>query len=138
MSVAALLRVTAAFEAATAAGLLIAPALVLALLLGPTPDTATSLLLARLFGAPLLSLGVMCWAASSGPDGRAKLSHVAAMLLYNGIVAGLLVYSAAVLALAGVALWPAVIAHALLAVWCVGELRQGARRAAEFRVAPGR
>jgi len=67
MSVAALLRVTAAFEAATAVGLLILPALVSALLFGPTPEMASSLMLARLFGAPLLSLGVMCWAASNGP-----------------------------------------------------------------------
>ena len=60
MSVTALLRVTASFEAATAAGLLVLPALMLALLFGPTPDTASSVLLARLFGAPLVSLSVMC------------------------------------------------------------------------------
>jgi hypothetical protein len=136
--VVALLRVTAAFEAATAAGLLILPALMLALLFGSMPDTASSLLLARLFGAPLLSLSVMCWAASKESGGRAVLSHVAAMLLYNMIVAALLLYSAMILRLVGVALWPAVIAHALLAGWCVAGLAQGARRATEIDAAPGR
>jgi hypothetical protein len=136
--VVALLRVTAAFEAATAAGLLILPALMLKLLFGSMPDTASSLLLARLFGAPLVSLAVMCWSASSGPRGRDALSHVGAMLLYNVIVAALLVYAGTLLGLAGVALWPAVIAHALLAGWCVADLAQGARRATEIDAAPGR
>jgi hypothetical protein len=86
---AALLRVTAAFEAATAVGLLVLPALVLTLLFGPTPDRALYLLLAGL-GAPLLSLSVMCWAASAEPRGRAILPHVPALLLYNVIVAALL------------------------------------------------
>jgi len=138
MSVATLLRVTAAFEVATAAGLLIAPALMLALLFGPTPDTASSLLLARLFGSPLLSLSAMCWAASSGPRGPAVLSHVAAMLLYNVIVAALLVCSATILGLAGVVLWPAVAAHALLAGWSIRELVQKDGRAAETDVGAGR
>ena len=138
MSVGALLRVTAAFEAATAAGLLILPALVLALLFGPMPDAASSLLLARLFGAPLLSLSVMCWAASGEPGGRAVLSHVGAMLLYNVVVAALLVYSATILRLAGVALWPGVVAHALLAGWCVAELLQRGGRAAEINAGAGR
>ena len=138
MSVTALLRVTAVFEVATAAALLILPALTLALLFGPGPDTATSLMLARLFGAPLLSLGVMCWTASSGPGGQAARSQVAAMLIYNVIVAALLIYSATVVGLAGLALWPAVIAHGLLAGWCLAELRQWGRRAAEIRAAPDR
>ena len=138
MSVGALLRVTAAFEAATAAGLLILPALVLALLFGPMPDAASSLLLARLFGAPLLSLSGMCWAASRASGARAVLSHVAAMLLYNMIVAALLLYSATIVRLAGVALWPAVIAHAALAGWCVAELLRADRRAAQGDAGRGR
>ena len=138
MSVTALLRVTAVFEAATAAALLILPALTLALLFGPGPDTALSLMLARLFGAPLLSLGVMCWTASNGPGGQAALSQVAAMLVYNVIVAALLIYSATIVGLAGLALWPAVIAHGLLAGWCLVELRQGGRRAGEIIAAPDR
>jgi hypothetical protein len=56
----------------------------------------------RQFGAPLLSLSVMCWAASGEPGGRAVLSHVATVLLYNMIVAALLVYSATISGLAGV------------------------------------
>jgi hypothetical protein len=43
------------------------------------------------------------------------------MLLY---VAALLVYAATILGLTGVALWPAVVGHALLAAWCIEELAQ--------------
>jgi HdeA/HdeB family len=135
MSVAALLRVTAAIEVATAAALLILPGLTVALLFGPIPDTAPSMLLARMFGAPLLSLAVMCWSASSGPRDRAA-PHVGAMLLYNVIVAALLVYAGTLLGLAGVALWPAVVAHALLAGWCVAALFQGGGRAPRSTARP--
>jgi hypothetical protein len=129
---AALLRVAAAFEVATAAGLLIAPALILALLFGETPETAWSPLLACLLSAPLLTLSIMCWGASSGPGGRAASSPVAAVLLYNVIVAALLIYAGMILGLVGIALWPAVVAHALLAGWCITALLQERKRAADI------
>ncbi len=49
---------------------------------------------------------------------RAAYGVVAAMLVYNVTVAALLVYADVAKGAAGIALWPAVIAHTALAVWC--------------------
>ena len=56
--------------------------------------------------------------------GPAGLGLLIGVLIYDAAVAGLLVYAALFLGMAGVALWPAVVAHAALAVWCV-ELSAG-------------
>ena len=47
---------------------------------------------------------------------------VAAMLLYNIAVGGLLSYARVALGMSGVGLLPAVIAHSALAGWCVALL----------------
>jgi len=47
---------------------------------------------------------------------------IAAMLLYNAAVAAILVLVWTNQGLSGVALWPVVLAHAVLAVWCVVAL----------------
>jgi hypothetical protein len=41
------------------------------------------------------------------------------MFLYNVAVAALLAFAGVGLGLRGIALWPAVILHAAMAVWCV-------------------
>ena len=66
------------------------------------------------------------------------MSHFAAMLLYNIIVAALLVYARTMLGSAGIVLWPAVAAHLFLAGWCVAELTREARRVTEKDMRPGR
>ena len=112
-----LLTLTAIIEAATGVGLLAAPAVLAQLLLGGTLDTPAALTVARVGGTALLAISVACWL--SRENGRAL---VAAMLLYNVVVAGLLVHSALALALSGLGLWPAVILHAVMTVWCVTTL----------------
>ena len=54
--------------------------------------------------------------------GRAARGLIAAMLLYNAGVIAVLVLAWANQGLSGVALWPVVLAHAVLAVWCVVAL----------------
>jgi hypothetical protein len=116
-----LLTLTAIIEAATGAGLLAAPAVLARLLLGGTLDTPAALTVARVGGTALLAISVACWLSRENgrENGRAL---VAAMLLYNVVVAGLLVHSALALALSGLGLWPAVILHAVMTVWCVTTL----------------
>jgi hypothetical protein len=109
-----LLTITAVIEAATGLGLLAAPAVLAQLLLGGTLDTPAALTVARVGGAALLAISVACW--SSRENGRAL---VAAMLLYNVVVVGLLVYAALALALSGLGLWPAVALHLTFAPWCL-------------------
>jgi small basic protein len=58
------------------------------------------------------------WRATTHAAGAAR-GLVAAMFLYNVAVAALLAFAGVGLGLRGIALWPAVILHAAMAVWCV-------------------
>jgi hypothetical protein len=118
-----LLTVTAVGEGATGLALLVAPALLLSLLLGGSPDTPAVLVVARVTGAALVALGVACWLARNEQGNRAAIGLVAAMLLYNTVVAVVLIYACLRLGLSGIGLWPTVVLHAVLAVWCVANLR---------------
>lgn len=113
-----LLVITAAIEAATGLSLLAAPAVLARLLLGGTLETPAALTIARVGGAALLAISVACWL--SRENGRAL---VAAMLLYNVVIVGLLVHAALALALSGFGLWPTVALHLAFAFWCVACLR---------------
>jgi hypothetical protein len=113
-----LLTITAIIEAATGLGLLAAPGVLAQLLLGGTLDTPAALTVARVGGTALLAIGVACWL--NRENGRAL---VAAMLLYNVFVVGLLAHAALGLALSGLGLWPAVALHLAFAFWCIACLR---------------
>jgi hypothetical protein len=117
-----LLKITAIIEAATGLGLIAVPAMVVRLLLGAEISGA-SVFLGRVTGVALLALGVACWFASYEVQNRAARGLASAMLLYNvGVV---LILGAAGLRSrpVGIALWPAVILHAAMSVWCVVSLR---------------
>jgi hypothetical protein len=115
--------VTAAIEAATGLALVLSPLLVVSLLLGTSLDAPGGLVLARIAGAALLSLGVACWLAREDALSRAARGVIAAMLLYNAGTVAVLIYAGMVLGLSGIGLWPAVLLHAALAVWCIACLR---------------
>jgi hypothetical protein len=115
--------VMAALEIATGLALLGSPSLPVSLLLGVSLDTPGALMVARVAGAAVLSLGVACWLARDDGQSRAMRGLIAAMLLYNVAVAALLASAGLGMKLAGVALWPAVIVHSALAVWCIVCLR---------------
>ena len=117
-----LLSVTGILEAATGLGLIAAPATLVALLLGPAPVTPAGVTVSRVAGAAVLALGVTCWLARDDAANRAATGLVAAMLLYNIGVTVILVLAWTGPGLAGIALWPVVLGHALLAAWCVACL----------------
>jgi len=118
-----LLVVTAATEAATGLALLLSPHLVATLLLGATLDASDGLVVARIAGVALLSLGVACWLARNDALSAAGRGVIAAMLLYNAGAVSVLVYAGMGLRLSGIGLWPAALLHAALAVWCIACLR---------------
>ena len=70
-------------------------------------------------GAALLALGVVCWCARHDGQGRAVRGLVIAMLLYNVAAAAFLASAGIGSELAGVGLWPAVVLHTAMAVWCI-------------------
>ena len=120
-----LLTVTALAEAPLGVTLIASPSFVTGLLLGASLDSPAALIVGRVAGAALLSLGVACWLARDDGPSHAARGLIAALLLYNGATIALLAYAGANVKLAGVLLWPAVGLHAVLAVWCIACLRRG-------------
>src|SRR5947208_2514003 len=114
-----LLILTALLEAATGLALLAWPSLPLGLLLGLGEFSPETLLIARIAGAALLALGVACWPTRSDQHGAARTPLLLGILTYDVLAAVLLAYAGVFLHLAGLALWPGVVLHSALAVWCV-------------------
>ena len=119
-----LLIVTALAETATGLMLLVSPTRVVAFLLGASLEAPAALVVARIAGAALLSLGCACWLARNEPQRGTAKALVAAMLLYNlgavFILGGAGIRSHPV----GVALWPTVVLHAAMIGWCVLSLSE--------------
>jgi hypothetical protein len=118
-----LLIVTALAEAGTGLLLLVWPALVLALLFGWRPAAPETLVMARVAGAAVLSIGVASWVASRDARTTAQLGMLAGLLTYNVVGAVVLVVAGAVSKMAGVLLWPAVVYHVALAAWSAACVR---------------
>jgi hypothetical protein len=116
-----LLKLTALIEAATGLGLVAVPAVVVRLLLGGELLGA-GIPLGRVAGVALLALAVACWLASSDNQSCAARGVVSAMALYNLGVALILTLFGIQSQSIGLALWPAVILHAALTVWCIASL----------------
>jgi len=93
-------------------------------MVGAPLEAPAALTVARVGGAGLLALGVACWLARGDTQSRAARGLVAAMLLYDVAAVAVLASAGIGLGLHGVALWPAVVLHAVMTVWCVACLRR--------------
>jgi len=119
-----LLTMTGFIETGAGAALLGFPSAAVKLLLGSPLDTSAAVTLGRVAGAALLVPGIACWLARGDAQSRAARGLVAAMLFYNFAAVALFTFAGLGLELRGVALWPAVILHAAMTVWCLSCLRQ--------------
>jgi hypothetical protein len=113
-----LLIVTALIEVGTGLVLLVAPAVAFLLLLGITSPAPEAVVVGRVAGGALLAIGVACWLARN--DGRrpAQVGVLSGVVIYDVAAAALLAHAGSSLSMAGIALWPAVVLHGALAVWC--------------------
>ena len=118
-----LLIATAAVEGGAGLALAIAPSALASILLGTTLDTPAALVVARIAGAALVSLGAACWLARKDEQSRAARGLIAAMLIYNVAAIAVFAYARIRFGLCGVGLWPAVLTHVILGVWCLACLR---------------
>lgn len=109
---------TAIVEVATGVSLMASPVTSISQLVGSPLDSPGGLVIARVAGAALMSLGIACWLMRTEGVTRASKRLVTAMLIYNVTVAAVFVYSAQSLKLPDSGLWPAVALHVTLAVWC--------------------
>jgi hypothetical protein len=114
-----LLTATAALEVGAGLALLTVPSLVF----GPAIDTPTGSTVARVAGAALLAIGVACWLARHDGQSHAARGIVGGLVVYNTVVAAVLVYAGTALGLSSGGLWPAAAIHAVMAAWCVSSLR---------------
>jgi hypothetical protein len=117
-----LLIVTALGEGGTGLLLLVWPSVLLALLLGVDQASPETFACARIAGAALVAIGVACWLGRTDHSHAAQRGLLLGVLTYDLLAAGVLAYTGWFLSLAGIALWPAVVLHAALAVWCVACL----------------
>ena len=111
--------VSAVIELGAGLALLAFPSAVMKLLLGSPLDTPAAVALGRLTGAALLALGVACWLARGDTLGCAARGLVVAMLVYNIGAVVVLGVAGIQLLTTGIALWPAVVLHGGMAIWCV-------------------
>ena len=117
------LTLTAIIEGATGLALIALPAIVVWLLLGAEISGA-SVPLGRVAGAALIALGVACWLARDDTQSCTARGLVVAMLIYNSAATAVLAFAGIGLGLHGIVLWPAVVLHAAMAIWCIVCLRR--------------
>jgi len=73
----------------------------------------------RGFGAILLTLGIVCWVWRKTGQRRTTTGLIGAMLLYDIAVVVVLLSAHSTVGLYGVGLWPVVVIHLLLGIWCL-------------------
>ena len=115
------LALFACLESATGLGLLLVPGAIIGLLFGQTQPVPETLLLARLGGAALLAIGAICWSARIFDRSRTGLGLLIGVTLYNVLAAAVLAYAALGLNMQGVLIWPAILTHAALLLWCLAS-----------------
>jgi hypothetical protein len=124
-SVNTLYTATAVIELGAGLALLCFPSVTVALLLGAPLEASAALTVARVGGTGLLTLGIACWLARGDTQSPAARGLVTAMVLYN--LGAVVILGAAGIRSqpVGIALWPAVVLHAAMTVWCIVSLMSG-------------
>ncbi|GLS22272.1 hypothetical protein GCM10007874_52900 [Labrys miyagiensis] len=114
-----LLSLFAIAEGATGLALLVVPTILLSLLFGTRQVGPEAPVIGRICGAALLAVAATSWDARNDKGRQGTLGLLVGVTLYNCLATIVLAYSALVLELAGILLWPAVFYHATTSLWCL-------------------
>ena len=129
----ALLTTTAALEFGAGLVLFIGPSLMAKLLLGTGLMAPESLVVGKVGGAALIAIGIACWLERDTERGAPAVGLVAGALVYNAAVAGLLLRAAVASSMTGVATWPAIVLHGAMLAWCAFDLAGRGAHASDSR-----
>lgn len=113
-----LLVIMTVLEGIVGLGLLLIPVVVISTLLNTPLDTPGGLIAARLAGAAIVALAISCWQTRGAECAGAALGIFYAMLFYNIAAAALLAYGGVRLGLQSAFMWPTIVLHSALALWC--------------------
>jgi len=113
-----LFTITAIIESITGLLLVALPSKLTSLLLGSTLDSHASLTVAHIAGVALMALGIVCWTARNENQGSFVKGMITGLLVYNGGVIAVLAYAEIGSGLSGIGLWPVVLAHFVMFIWC--------------------
>ena len=128
MKLKALLTVTALVELGSGIALLIAPSVSAQLLVSAPLDSAQLAVIGRFAGAALTAIGVICWLESRIERADSRAGLLLGLLTYNVAAPAILVQATFAAGVEGLVLWPAVILHLLLGLWCIACLRASPAR----------
>ena len=117
-----LLMIMGVLEAAMGFALLVMPTVAVSTLLGVGLETPVGLVAGRIAGAALIALAIACWQVRNGERGGPATGVVEAMVFYNFVAMAVLVYAGIRLELRSPLIWPAIVLHFGLGVWCVLNL----------------
>jgi len=121
-----LLTVAGVLECLVGLALVLSPRITTALLLGAEPDSV-GVMIGRVAGAALLSLGIACWGARADAGGAARIGTLRAITLYNAGAGLLLVVFAATGKAGGPVVWIAGVFHLGFAAAFAASLSLGDR-----------
>jgi len=124
-----ILSIGGVLETAAGLGLLIAPSALASLLLR-SPLAGPGVVLARIAGGGVLSLGIACWCARGTPSAPAGLGVSWAFLVYNLVACVTLALAGRELASAGLPALVASALHGVLGVALLGVLSGRGRSSA--------
>jgi hypothetical protein len=117
-----LLLVRFAVEVLAGLAFALFPSSLFVILLG-VPLDASGAYAFRMFGAAIFAMGFACWLARDASDTSAAKALIMATLLYDAVFVALLLSARLAAGLAGIALWPTVLLHSVLAIYSLLQLR---------------
>ncbi len=117
--------VSAVIELGAGLGLLCFPALSVMLLAGEPLEGVAAVIVTRVGGAGLTTLGIACWMARGDAGSLASRGAGGGdVVSANVAAAGLLAYGGLGAGLRGWGLWPGVMLHAVMTAWCIASLQR--------------